>query len=104
MTSEYTHYDATYEQRFKDAQQADYKFTRKEVNPLPNAIYKQPIQYYDSQVKNSHLYPNIGLIKSVDYETKPPNIGAMIDKSIEENKVYALGPFVMQQRYYNYKS
>lgn len=104
MTSEYTKYNSSYEQRFVQAQTADHLNPRNEVKILPNPIYKTPLGYYDSQVKNSSLYPNMWHIKPVDYDYRPPNIGQMIDKSIEDNKVFAFGPYVMEHREYNYKS
>ena len=104
MTSEYTHYNSEYEKRFIEAQTADHLNVRKEVRILPNPIYKQPLEYYDSHVKNSHLYPNISHIKPVDFDYRPPDIGDMITKSIEKNKVFAFGPYVMEHREYNYKS
>ena len=103
-TSEYTHYNPLYKTRFVEAQTGNMQNPRKEINPLPNAIYKHPIQYYDSPVKNSSMYPNIWHIKPVDYEYRPPNIGGMIDKSIEDNKKFVFGPHVMHHREYNYKS
>ena len=58
MSSEYSHYNSLYDKSFIEAQTGDHKYTRKEVNP-PNPIYKHPIQYYDSPVKHSMLYPNL---------------------------------------------
>ena len=104
MSSEYTHYNSSYEQRFVEGQTADHLNPRKEINPLPNPIYAHPLGYYDSQVKNSSLYPNIWHIKPVDYDYRPPNIGGLIDKSIEDNKMFAFGPYVMPHREYSYKS
>lgn len=104
MTSEYTHRDASYENRFIDAETSDFKNPRKEINPLPNAIYKHPLQYYDSQVKNSHLYPNLWHIKPVDYDYRPSDIGAQIDKTIQDNKNFVLGGYILPHREYNYKS
>lgn len=104
MSSEYTHRNSSYEQRFIEGQTSDHKNTMREINPLPNPIYKNPIQYYDSPVKNSMLYPNIWHIKPVDYDYRPSNIGAMVDKSIQENKNYVFGPYVLPHRQYNYKS
>lgn len=104
MTSEYNHYNSSYEKRFIEAETSDFKHPKKEINPLPNPIYKHPLQYYDSHVKNSHLYPNIWEIKPVDYDYRPTNIGAQIDKSIQENKNFVFGPYILPQREYNYKS
>ena len=104
MTTEYNHYTPSYEQRFREAETADFQYTRKEINPLPNGIYKHPLQFYDSPLKNSHLYPGLWHIQAVDHEVRPPNIGAMVDKSIQDNRVFAFGPYVLPVREYNYKS
>ena len=104
MSSEYTHYNASYEKSFVEGQTAPLKNPKKEINPLPNAIYSHPVQYYDSHVKNSSQYPNIDLFKAVDYEYIPPDIGGMLDKSIEDNKMFVFGPHLLPHREYNYKS
>lgn len=106
MTSEYTHYSASAEQRFKDGQTSEFKGQKIELKPkqLLNQIFKQPIAYYDSPFKKSSLYPNIQLFKAVDYESVPPNIGKAIDKSIADNKMYAVGPHIMPKKEYNYWS
>lgn len=104
MTSEYTHRNTSYENRFVEAQTSDYKNPMRQINPLPNPIYKHPLQYYDSPVKNSSLYPNMYEIKPVDYNYMPTNIGELIDKSIEERKQFVFGGYVLPIRQYNYKS
>lgn len=104
MTSEYNHKNPSYEQRFVKAETSPYTNPRKEINPLPNPIYKHKLQYYDSPVKNSSLYPNLWHIKPVDYDYRVSDIGGMLYKSIEENKNYVFGPYIMPQREYNYKS
>lgn len=104
MTSEYTHYSQAYENRFIDGQTMPLSNPRKEINPLPNPIYKKPLQYFDSPVKNSSMYPNVWHIKPVNYDYTPSNVGGMIDKSIQENKNFVLGGYVLPQRQLNYKS
>ena len=104
MTSEFTHRNPEYEKRFVEAQTSPYKLPRKEINPLPNPIYKHPISYYDSPVKNSHLYPGIWEIKPVDYSYRPTNIGAQLDKSIQDRRQFVFGGYVLPIREYNYKS
>ena len=98
MSSEYTHRNSSYENRFVNAQTADFKSSRREINPLPNPIYKLPISYYDSPVKHSSLYPNLFHIRPVDYNYRPTNIGSQIDKTIQENKSYVFGGSVLQHR------
>ena len=104
MTSEYTHYNSAYENRFIEAQTSDFKNPRKEIKQLPNPIYKNPIKYFDSPVKNSSLYPNLWEIKPVDYSYRPTDIGQQIDKSIQERKQFVFGGYVLPVREYNYKS
>lgn len=104
MASEYNNFNPSYEKCFVAAQTADHMNPRKEINPLPNPIYKHPLHYYDSQVKKSHMYPNIWHIKPVDYDYRPSNVGGMITKSIEDNKKFVLGGYVLPKQEYNYKS
>ena len=98
MSSEYSHYDASYNGQFVENQTAPLKHTKNEVRQLPNPIYKHPVQFYDSVVKNSSIYPNLLYLKPVNYENRPSDIGGMIDKTIEDNKNFAFGPYVMPHR------
>jgi hypothetical protein len=104
MTSEYTHRNQSYQDRFVDAETSPFKNSRKEIKTLANPIYKHALQYFDTPVKNSSLYPNLWHIKPVDYEYRPSDIGRQIDKSIHDNKNYVFGPYIMQHRAYNPKA
>ena len=104
MTSEYNHRNSAYEQRFVQAQTKNFQNPRREVNPLPNPIYKKDIQYFDSHVKNSNEYPHISWIRPINTEYTPSNIGAMLDKSIQEKKNFVFGPYILPHREYNYRS
>lgn len=63
---------------------------------VANPIYTKPIQYFDSPVFNSHLYPNFKPIKPFEPGFMPPNRGSYIDESIQKTmqvvggKVYTL--------------
>ena len=95
MTSIYNHRNASREQSFVKAQTQDFVQATREIYPKANTIYKNDIQFYDSHVKNSHLYPNMYHIRPINLDNKPSDIGAYIDKSIQANKQYAFGPYVL---------
>ena len=97
-TNQYTHRNPSYERAFIQAETQPYKHLSKEVYPKANPIYKNPVQYFDSPVQGSHLYPNMYLIKPVNYDYIPVNQSVFLDKSIEENQRFALGPYVIENR------
>lgn len=97
-TNQYTHRNPYQEQLYLQNEQSKFKHVSKEIKQKPNPIYKHPIQYYDSPFIMSHLYPNMGLIRPVDYEYIPVNPSAYIDKSIKENQRFVLGPHIIENR------
>ena len=70
---------------------------------VPNPIYTKPLQFFDSPVFNSHLYPNFRPIRPFETGIMPPNRGSYIDESIQNtkqavgNKIYTIDdakPFI----------
>jgi len=103
MASEYNHKNPSYETRYVSAQTQDFvtvNHERKKANP----IYKNDISFFTSPVKNSNLYPNMTHIRPFNLDYRPTNIGKFLDKSIQENKKYAFGPYILENREINYKS
>ena len=97
-TSEYTHYIASYDKSYVENETSPYEHITREVKQKANPIYKNPITYYDSPVQNSMLYPNMGLIKPVDYDIIPVDQSVYLDKSIREQQRFAFGPYVIENR------
>ncbi len=95
-TNQYTHRNPSYEQQFIKNETQPYKHLVREINPQPNPIYKNPLQYYDSPVQNSMIYPNIGLIKPVNYDYIPVDTSVFLDKTIQENQRFAYGPYIIE--------
>ncbi len=104
MTSEYNHRNSANEQRFVEAQTKKFENPMRNVNPSPPSIYKREIQYFTSHVKNSNEYPHISWIRPINTDYIPSNVGAMLDKSIQEKKNFVFGSYILPHRDYNYKS
>lgn len=99
MTSVYSNHNAYYEQLYKDAESKNhYAPVRMQYKQKPNPTYQHPLQYFDSPVQNSHLFPNMNYIKPYNLDDVPVNISHYIDKSIEARKQYAFGPYVLPHR------
>ena len=103
MTTEYNHRNSAYEKRYIEAQTQDVVDSRKE-RELPNPHYKNDVSFYTSIVKHSHLYPNVSHIRPFNLDYTPAKVGALIDKTIEDNKKFAFGPYILDNRQLNYKS
>lgn len=97
-TNKYTNRVPSYEQSYIKNETQPYKYISQEINPKPNPIYKNPTTFYDSPVQNSHIYPNMYLIKPVDYDFKPVDQSVYLDKSIKENQRFAYGPYIIENR------
>jgi hypothetical protein len=98
--SQFTNRNQFFEQQFLENQKAPPP-SNKQVLPLQkaNPIYTSGFQYYTSPVQNSHIYPNMGLIRPYGtYDNIVPNNGVFLDKSIEEYKKYAIGPHILEHR------
>jgi hypothetical protein len=97
-TDKYTNRIPSYERAFIQAEKQPYKHVSKEVYPKANPIYKNAVQYYDSPVQNSMIYPNMYLIKPVNYDFVPVDQSKYLDDSIKQNQKFAFGPYVIQNR------
>jgi hypothetical protein len=98
-TNQYTHRIPSYEKSYiENEKDKRIKHISAEVKQKPNTIYTHPITFYNSPVHTSHLYPNMGLIKPVNYEYIPFNPSAIIDRTIKENQRFVLGPHIIENR------
>ena len=99
MTTVYSNHNQYYEQQYKNAESANpYPDVTMKYKQKPNPSYKQPFQYFDSPVQNSHLFPNMTYIRPYNLDDVPVNVSHFINKSIEARKQYAVGPHVLTQR------
>jgi hypothetical protein len=70
------------------------------IRPYANASYKEPFQYFDSVVTNSHQFPSMEYIR-------PFTLGDLrsddrILESIEAKKRFAIGGHVVTNRQVNF--
>lgn len=68
----------------------------KPIRPYRNPSYKEPFQYFDSQVINSHQYPRMEYIRP--FETDDIRSDDVIYKTIEAKKRYSIGPHILTNR------
>lgn len=95
---QYNHRIPAYERQFIKNETEPHKHLMREINPKPNPIYKNPLQYYNSPVHNSMLYPNMSLIKPVNYDYIPVDTSKFLDQSIKENQRFAFGPHIIENK------
>jgi hypothetical protein len=97
MAERFSNKNSHYESQFKEAQALS-GYPDLDIKPkeYPNQSYKEPFQYYDSKVINSHLYPNMFYIRPYDVEDVRSD--DMVYKSIEARKQYAFGPYILDNR------
>lgn len=84
------YYESLYKKAEEEAKSYPSSAPRKD-RKYPNPIYLKPIQYFDSKVVNSHIYPNISYIRPYELGFVPTNVGKFIDESVEKNKRYFFG-------------
>ena len=97
MTEVYSNKNALYESMLKKAETfSGYPAIKIDKKVYANPIYKHAFQYYDSPVINSHLYPNMYLIRPFETGFIPSD--DQVYKSIEARKKYAIGPHVLTNR------
>jgi hypothetical protein len=70
------------------------------IKPYPNASYKEPFQYYDSVVTNSHQFPRMEYIRPFTVEDVRSDDRVL--ESIEARKRFAIGPYVLTNRQINF--
>jgi hypothetical protein len=66
------------------------------IKPYQNASYKEPFQYFDSVVSNSHQFPNMEYIRP--YTVEDVRSDDKILESIQARKRFAIGPHIVMNR------
>lgn len=66
------------------------------IKPYENASYKEPFQYFDSVVSNSHQFPNMEYIRP--YTVEDVRSDDKILESIQARKRFAIGPYIVTNR------
>ena len=56
-----------------------------------NPTFMKKLQYYDSPVQNSHMYPNMFHIQPVEFNEKQSDVGMFLFDSIEKKKKFLYG-------------
>ncbi len=98
--SAFTNRNPYYESLYKQAEEEAKSYPSskpREDRKYPNPVYTNPIQYFDSKVVNSHIYPNISYIRPYELGFVPTNVGQFIDESIEKQKTYFYGGSFFKQ-------
>jgi hypothetical protein len=70
------------------------------LRPYPNPSYKEPFQFFDSVVTNSHQFPRMEYIRPFIIEDIRPK--DTIYETIEARKRFAIGPYVVTNKQLNY--
>ena len=97
-TNQYTNRIPAYEKSFIENEKRPEKYISSEVKKKANPIYKTPVQFFDSPVHGSHLYPNMYLIKPVNNDYIPVNQSKYLDESIKQGQRFVLGPYVIENK------